>query len=116
MTWSFSLVTHFFYAFPIDLKDAILKEGYKLPNIYLLTTKLLQATDFQKVREQTVRVHKILADESRRIKNYFHPIYILVHILILTMFTSTFPIIKLRLLSLSTLIFPLLLIFLNLWS
>ena len=51
MTWSFSLVAHFFHAFPIGLQDAILKEGYKLPNIYLLTTKSLQATGFKKARD-----------------------------------------------------------------
>ena len=36
MTWSFSLVTLFFNAFPTDLQDDILKEGYNLPTLSFL--------------------------------------------------------------------------------
>ena len=50
MTWSFSLVTLFFNVFPTDLQDAILEEGYNLPNLSYLITKSLQAAALQDLR------------------------------------------------------------------
>ena len=68
MTWSYSLVTLFFHVFPTDLQDAILKEGYNLPNLSFLITKSLQAVALQDLRGKVVIVHKTLADEEKRIK------------------------------------------------
>ena len=77
MTWSFSLVTLFFNAFPTDLRDAILKEGYNLPNLSFLITESLQAAALQDLREKAVIFHKTLADEATRIKkllsSHLHP-------------------------------------------
>ena len=67
MSWSFSLETLFFHAFPIDLHDALLKEGYQLPNPFLLTTKPLQVTALQTLREKAIFVLKILNKETKRI-------------------------------------------------
>ena len=50
MTWSFSLITLFYHALPLDLQDEIIKDGYHLPNLSLLLTKSLQATSLQDLR------------------------------------------------------------------
>ena len=68
MTWSFSLVTLFVNAFPTDLQDAILNEGYNLPNLSFLINKSLQAAALQDLKENVVIVHKTLANEAKRIK------------------------------------------------
>ena len=68
MAWSFSLVTLFYHTLPLDLQDAIIKDGYRLPNLSLLLTKFLQATVLKKLREHAVVTHKNLADESKKIK------------------------------------------------
>ena len=72
LTW-----LRFFHTFPIDLQGAFLKEGNKFLNISLLTTKSLQATTLQNLREQAVLMHKTLADAWRRIKtlisSHLHP-------------------------------------------
>ena len=77
MTWSFSLVTLFVNAFPTDLQDAILREGYNFPNLSVLITKSLQAAALQDLRGKAVIVHKTLADEAKRIKkllsSHLHP-------------------------------------------
>lgn len=52
LAWS-----HCFHDFSVDLQDAILTEGYKLPNLYLLNYKTLDATSLQSLREQVVLVH-----------------------------------------------------------
>ena len=62
-----------FYYFLIDLQDAILEEGCKIPHHSLLTFKSLQATVLQSLKEQAVIAHKTLAYESKGIKNYFLP-------------------------------------------
>ena len=68
MTWSLSLVTLFYHAVPLDLQDAIVKDSYQLPNISFLTTKPLQTTALQDLREHAVIMYKNLADETKRIK------------------------------------------------
>ena len=76
MTWSFSLVTLFVNAFPTDLQDAILNEGYNLPNLSFFINKSLQAAALQDLKENVVIVHKTLANEAKRIKkllsSYLH--------------------------------------------
>ena len=58
----------FYHALPLDLQDAIIKEGCHLPNLSLFLTKSLQVTALQNLREHAVVAHKNLADESTRIK------------------------------------------------
>ena len=41
MIWYLSLVTLFYHALPLDLQDAIIKDGYHLPHLSLLLTKSL---------------------------------------------------------------------------
>ena len=57
MTWSFSLITLFYHALPLDLQDEIIKDGYHLPNLSLLLTKSLQARILQNLREHAVVKH-----------------------------------------------------------
>ena len=68
MVWSFSLVMLFCHALPLDLQNAIIKDGYHLPNLPLLLTKSLQATALQNLREHAVVTQNNLANESKRIK------------------------------------------------
>ena len=68
MTWSFSLVTLFYNAFPLNLQDVIVKDGYHFPNLSIFLAKSLQALALQNLREHAVVTHKNLADESKRIK------------------------------------------------
>ena len=70
MTWSFSLVTLFYHALPLNLHDTIIKDGYRLPNLSLLLTTSLQATALKNLRENTIIVHKNLADKSKHITNF----------------------------------------------
>ena len=103
MKWHGHLAwSYFSMFFLVDLQDTS-----------LVTSKWLQATALQSLREQVVLVHKNLTDESRFIKNYFFLVRILIRILILTIFIPTFPIRKLKLLSISTLIYIPLLIWLT---
>ena len=80
MVWSFSLVTLFYHTLPLDLQDAIIKDGYRLPNLSLLLTKFLQATVLKNLREHAVVTQNNLANESKHIKNFFCHTFTLVHI------------------------------------
>ena len=66
MIWTFSLVTLFVHAFPIGLQDIILKVGYTLQNLSLLTTKSLQDTTLPKLEGTSSSYTK---KPRRRIKN-----------------------------------------------
>ena len=68
ITWSFSLVMLFYHTLPLELQDAIIKDGCHLPNLSLFLTKALQVTALQNLSEHAVVAHKNIADESTRHK------------------------------------------------
>ena len=86
MTWSFNLVTIVSFS-----------SHYQIISSYC--SSKLEGTNSSCAQNSRRRI-------EMNQKNYVHLIYILVRILILTMFTHTFPILKLRLPSLSTPILP----------
>ena len=68
MSWSFWLVTLFFQALSMELKETVQLRGYFYSDISKLTTSLLQERSLQTLREHAVVLLKKLTDENRHIR------------------------------------------------
>ena len=62
--WSFYLVVLYLNALPVHLKEYVVARGYKLPQFWLLSTKILQQRELELLREATVSVQRAIEEEK----------------------------------------------------
>ena len=62
--WPFHLVVLYLNALSVHLKEYVVARRYKLPQFWLLSTKILQQRELELLREATVSVQRAIEEEK----------------------------------------------------